>query len=172
MKKWIIRLLVIVVVAGISIFGIFFYRSITTPQKIHIHAGFIVFDNNKELDFSGNKYMNIKPCSEAEEDHEDEENEQLEKAHLHDNVGDIVHVERSDGKWKDLFTNINYSVDYTKVTAYINGQKVANFQNKLITAYDSAVIFIGKVDESKLKEAVKIDYMKEKEKKSNDCGSE
>lgn len=172
MKKWGIRLLVIIVVAGISVLGISFYRSMTTPQKIHIHAGFIVIADNKKLDFSDNKYMNIKPCAEdeGEEHNENEEDEQLEKAHLHDNVGDVVHVERSDGKWKDLFTNINYSIDYTKVTAYINGQKVSDFQNQPIHAYDSAVIFVGKADTNYLKKAVTKEHIVKAEKVSEDCG--
>jgi hypothetical protein len=149
--------------------GMIFGRKIFPEKKIHYHAGFVVFQDNKKLDFSDNKYMNVKPCTTGEEEDEAGEDEQIEKAHLHDNVGDVVHIEQIDAKWKDLFINLHYAMDYSKVTAYINGQKVSNFENQPIRAYDSVVVFIGNVDEKRLQEAVKKNYIMEKEKKSDGC---
>ena len=37
--------------------------------------------------------MRIKPCTEDEEHEDSDEDIQTEKAHLHDFVGDVVHVE-------------------------------------------------------------------------------
>ena len=62
---------------------------------------------------------------------------------MHDNIGDVVHVERNGAKWKDLFTNIKYGLNYSEAEAYINGNKVSGFQNRPIEAYDSLVVFIG-----------------------------
>lgn len=52
MKKWVIRFVVIILVAGMSFFGVKEYKALTTPQKTHYHAGFVVFANNKKVDFS------------------------------------------------------------------------------------------------------------------------
>lgn len=152
--------------------GYFVAQRVFLPAKLHYHAGFVVFENNKKLDFSDNKYMNLKPCSLDQKDDDSPEEIQLEKAHLHDNVGDVVHVEREGAKWNDLFSNLKLAVNYANTTAYVNGQKVANWQSRRINPYESLVIFIGDIDIKYLKEAVTKEYMMEKEKKSDGCGSE
>lgn len=158
----------ILLVAGWFLFG----KKLLPEKKIHYHAGFVVFQNNKKIDFSDNKFMNVKPCTTGEEKEEAaEEDEQLEKAHLHDNVGDVVHVEAADAYWKDLFTNIHYTIDYSKATAFVNGQKIDDLKDQPIKAYDSLVIFIGKVDQNRLKEAVKKEHIVQEEKKSESCGT-
>ena len=146
--------------------------------KIHYHAGFVVFENLKKVDFSDIKYMSIAPCkvhgstgSPQVEEMMTAEEEQKEKAHLHDGVGDVVHVHVKDSKWGDLFTNIKYQVDYSKVTAYINGQKVEDIKDYPTKSYDGLVLFIGKVDEKLTNQAVTIDHIKDAESKSENCGN-
>lgn len=171
MKKWIIRIVVILLVAGLGIFGVREYKLLTTPQKTHFHAGFVLFVNNKKIDFSNAKYMSVSPCTLHENENDTPESIQHDKAHLHDYVGDVVHVERIGAKWSDLFTNLNYPLDYAQATSYINGQKVQNIQNLPIHPYDSIVIFIGKNNEQKdLKQAVTKSHIQQEEKKSEDCG--
>lgn len=159
-----IYVLVLLVVAGI-LFG----KKLIPQEKVHYHAGFIVFQDNKKVAFSDYKYMNVKPCT-VDEKESGEEDEQLEKAHLHDNVGDVVHVEQTNAKWKDLFTNIHFSIDYAKATAFVDGKVVSDFANQSIRPYESMVIFIGKVDKSHLKEAVTKKHIQQEEKKSESCG--
>ena len=115
-----------------------------TPD-VHYHAGFIVVKDNRQENFADFKFMKFEPCTvdNGNNHQESEEDKQLEKAHLHDNIGDVVHVERNGAKWKDLFTNIKYGLNYSEAEAYINGNKVSGFQNRPIEAYDSLVVFIG-----------------------------
>ena len=151
MKKWIIRFAVIILVAVLAMTGVKEYKTLTTPQKTHYHAGFVVFDNNKKIDFSKAQYMSLSPCilhNNAPDD-ESPQSIQHDKAHLHDYVGDVVHVERTGAKWGDLFLNIHYPMDYSKVTAYINGQKVSDIKDQPIVQNQSAVFFIGKNDVQK-----------------------
>ena len=173
MKKWIIRLVVIIIAAGIGLAGVKLYKTITTPQKVHYHAGFVVFDNNRKVDFSNAKYMNVSPCTlqSSEEENVSASDIQKEKAHLHDFDGEDVHVERSGAKWSDLFTNLNYSINYSSATGYINGKVVQNFQEQSINPYDSLVVFIGKNNISQdLKQGVTKAHIQEAAKKSVDCG--
>ena len=149
--------------------GFIFGKKFIPQEKIHYHAGFVVFDNNKKVDFSDYKYMNVKPCT-VDEKESGEEDEQLEKAHLHDNVGDVVHVEQTNAKWKDLFANIHFPIDYSKTTAFVDGKVVPDFANQQIRPYQSMVIFIGNVDKNHLKEAVTKKHIVEEEKKSESCG--
>ncbi|SRR6266568_5446592 len=173
MKKWIIRLVVIVLVAAIGIVGVKEYKVLTTPQKTHYHAGFILFINNKIMDFSNAKYMSVSPCTLHSGDTDDESPSSIQhdKAHMHDYVGDVVHVERTGAKWGDLFINLNYAIDYSAATAYINGQKVQDIQDQPIKPFDSVVFFIGKNDIQKdLKQAVTKTHIDQEAKKSEDCG--
>lgn len=170
MKKLLLTLFV-----ALSIVGIYYYKTskkveTSSEPDIHYHAGFIVFNDGKNVDFSDTKYMQIKPCLiDGQEEKATPEDEQIEKAHLHDNVGDVVHVEAKEAKWGDLFTNIKYDLDYSKITAYINGQKVDDLKSISIKEDDSLVIFIGKVDQKLLSQALTKEYIEEKGKSSSSC---
>ncbi len=161
---------VVLVIMAIGVIVFFVSKMFSVPEKTHYHAGFVVFENNKKIDFSDNKYMYIKPCL-TNEDNEKETKEsiQIEKAHLHDNVGDLVHIERRGAVWGDLFTNIKFPVDYSKVTAYINGKIVPNFQPQKIKAYDSLVLFIGDNDKSLLSQTPTKEYIENQEAKAGSC---
>lgn len=172
MKRFLI--IVIILIASILSISAFFVAKKTSSkiisnEKIHYHSGFIVFENGKKLDFSDNKYMFIKPCTIDGEEDESTEDSQLEKAHLHDNVGDVVHIEEEGAVWGDLFTNIKFPVDYSKVTGYINGYEEKDFQNQPINSDDSLVLFIGKPDLLLLSKAVTKDRIVEIENSGGGC---
>ena len=172
MKKWILRIAVVLIVAVIAFAGVKEYKAVTTPQKTHYHAGFVVFVNNKKIDFSKAQYMSISPCilHGKEADDASPSSIQLDKAHLHDFVGDVVHVERTGAKWGDLFVNIHYPMDYLKVTAYINGKQVQDIQDQPIILDQSVVFFIGKNDLQKdLKQAVTKAHIEWEAKHSVEC---
>lgn len=145
-----------------------------TP-KAHYHAGFIVVEDNKLIDFSKSQYMDFEPCRlpSAKSEPDTPQQLQLEKAHLHENVGDVVHVETARTLWKDLFTNIKYPINYSDAAAYINGKSVIDFQNKQIQPYQSLVVFIGANDDTQkfLNQAVIKQHIQDVEAKSEDCGS-
>lgn len=164
MKKLI--LCIIIVTAAVFIVR----NSFIPEEKTHKHAGFVIFKNNVKLDFSDSIYMYISPC-EVDDTHEDTPQQaQLEKAHLHDNVGDVIHIERSGALWKDLFTNIRFPINESTSTGYINGNNVENFQTKLIEQDDSLVVFIGENDMGKnLLLAPTREYIEEMAKKSTTC---
>lgn len=157
-----------IIVIGIS--GFIVSKKLLTPTKVHYHAGFVVFQNDKKLDFTDFKYMRVKPCLEDKNVKETREDIQAEKAHLHDNVGDVVHVEEGGAIWTDLFTNIAYNLDYSKVKAYENGKEINNFGSRKILPYESVVILIGENSSNHLKDAVSKKYIEEKATKSVDCG--
>src|SRR3989344_8557320 len=88
------------------IIAVIIYKSVqsnTNVDSVHFHAAFHLYENNSLKDFGEFKYMHISKCTEDQE-HVDED-PQLEKAHLHDNIGDVVHVHRNNATWGDLFFN-------------------------------------------------------------------
>ncbi len=161
--------LLIIAVAGYYLLT----QTLLKPKPVHFHAGFHVYVDDKLQDFSDFKYMHEKPCTLHGKPVDDNDDEQIEKAHLHDQIGDVVHVHRTGATWGDLFINIHYSVDEGNAVAYVNGVKVDNILKQTIKPYDSLVLFIGKHTDDKkyLEKAVKKDYIQRVEKKSEFCSS-
>ncbi|SRR5258708_6524102 len=168
MKRLVLFFIILLLITSLSAYAI---RVAIKPKSIHYHAGFHVYVDGKLQDFSADTYMSLIPCGTVSKN---PKIEQLEKAHLHDNVGDVVHVHRKHVIWNDLFKNINFPIDTTKPPeGYINSKKVAAPLQQPITAYDSLVLFIGthgKVD-NYLQQAVTKQHVQEVEKHSEPCGT-
>lgn len=148
-------------------------QTVFKPQPIHIHAGYQVYKDEKLQNFSDFKYMHEMPCTVNGKPIEGAKvDEQQEKAHLHDQNGDVVHVHRKGATWRDLFMNIKYPINESAV-AYINGQKIENFLDREIIPYESVVIFEGKhtKDQELLKKAVTKKRIIEVENSSEYCSS-
>lgn len=147
------------------------YTSPKDSQHLHYHAGFKVYIDGQLQDYSDYKYMNFVPCSEHDTKKSKAE-EQIEKAHLHDGVGDVVHVHRSGSTWGDLFTNIKVELPKDKeLKGFINGVANEDILNAPIKEYETAIFVVGSSDASHDKEIVSIDHIKEVEAKSELCGS-
>lgn len=140
-------------------------------EHVHYHAGFKVYIDNVLQDYSGYQYMNYTPCSQHNKKKSPEE-EQIEKAHLHENVGDVVHTHRSGAVWGDLFTNIkaNFPSD-KKIVGYIDGRRVEEIMSTPIEAYTTAIILIGESDATRSAEIVPKIHIEEVEKRSELCDS-
>lgn len=171
MKKVIIAVWAFFLILSVAIIAL--QVTVLKPKHVHIHAGFQVYKDSKLQDFSDFKYMHEMPCTVNGKPVEGQKDEQMEKAHLHDRTGDVVHVHRDNAKWRDLFTNIKYSIDEKNLTAYINGKVTINFLDQRIGPYQSVVIFLGKNDNEKdlLKKVVKKDRIQQVERKSENCAS-
>jgi hypothetical protein len=176
--RWGILGFLLIDLIGLGVIGYRFYRPhfpSATPQKVHFHAGFQVYIDGQLQDFSDFKYMNTTPCQERDHMGESTSPEQLQidKAHLHDGIGNVVHVHVAGGVWGDLFKNIKYDI-LAKGTpqGYVNGKAVNNILSYPIKGYDSVIILIGKSDsiDHYLPQAVTKDTIIEAEKKSELCG--
>ena len=162
-KNWLIMGIILAISLGLTF-------TLLKKQEVHYHAGFQVYIDNELRDFSDLKYMQIEPCGDVEHEEETESNEQIEKAHLHDGVGDVVHVHRDSAVWGDLFTNIGFPID-SGSRAFINSNLVEDFLSHPIQPYESLVILSGENSEinEKLKNAVTREHIEEAEAKSESC---
>lgn len=160
-------LLIILFIAGIFTLK----KTLLAPKVVHYHAGFQVYNNGKLQDYSGWQYMHQEPCS-VNGKPLPTTNDQIEKAHLHERVGDVVHVHRTGVIWQDLFTNIKISIPAAAV-GYINGVKVNDFLQVPIRPYDSLVVVIGKDNnvEKELAGRVTKTHIQLIERTSEQCGS-
>lgn len=168
-----IALGIFIVVLG-GVVGYALSQTVLKPKPIHYHAGFQVYVNDQLQSFRGNQYMHEKPCvMNGHSTSEDDPDDQGEKAHLHDHVGDVVHVHRNGATWGDLFFNIKYPLEGKITAAYDNGQKVNDILKQPIKPYDSVVIFVGKHsdDQKYLKTAVTKSHIQSVEGKSESCAT-
>jgi hypothetical protein len=151
--------------------GLFFAYRFWLQWPIHFHAGFKVYVDNQLQDYSAEKFMDVEPCTAP--GHKAKVDDQLEKAHLHDQVGDVVHVHRHQATWGDLFTNLHVSFDHEAVVGYKQGKKIDNILTKTIEPYESVVIVVG--DQSKAADyagsPVTVAHIKDIESRSETCGS-
>ena len=170
------RGLIIGLIVMAAALGVLYWR--VRPQSketaIHYHGGFVVFKGGQKVDFSGDQYMHIAPCT-TKETAQTPAEIQLDKAHLHDNVGDVVHIHEPGAVWGDLFTNLKYLVEPAASTsAYLNGVKAENITLQPIKPYYSLVLLIGaqyQPPEYYLNQAVIKDHILKVEQTSENCGS-
>ncbi len=148
-------LIVLVVISTHLVYQKYFQKE---EEHVHYHAGFVVYIDGVKQDYSGYKYMNFSPCSEHDVKKSSAE-EQIEKAHLHDGVGDVVHTHRSGAVWGDLFRNIGVKLEGDLETL-----------KNPIEPNSSVVIIVGKPVENP--EKVSLEHIQEVESKSELCGSE
>jgi hypothetical protein len=159
---------VVLAVAGI---GGWWWQNRVAHPDVHYHAGFQVYINGVKQDYSGIEFMHIKPCmTEGESKHD--LSDPIERAHLHDDVGDVVHIHDDGVVWKMLY-------DYLKIGSpvrigYINGKEFPGFLAGKIEPYDSLIGFIGEKPanwQELVDQRVTRERIVEVEGKSENCGS-
>jgi hypothetical protein len=144
-------------------------KTSSLSSKIHYHAGFMVYIDGVLQDFSGDKYMNTDFCS-AQHKTETPEEIRIGKAHLHDNVGNVMHVHRAGAVWGDLFNNINYAFPEGKpIAGYVNGKSVPDIFTYPIQPYDSIIITVGDSSAVDLTKTITKSHILDVEKHSEGC---
>lgn len=117
------------------------YKTLQVSENpVHYHANFAVFIDGRKQDFSKDKFMNIEPCTDEEEEHLDKLEERV---HLHDNIGNVVHVHDVNVAWEDLFKSINYKLPEKGAKFYLNGKEDKNGRKEIIRTNDKLLVDIG-----------------------------
>jgi len=163
--------LLLIPFCAIVLYLIFQVQPVDNTAHTHLHAGFTVYVDGVKQDFSNYKYMNFTPCTDHNET-KGKDDEQIEKAHLHDGVGDVVHVHGEGALWSDLFKNIQFEVPPDKsITAYRQGAKIDNILSSPVDPKDSVLIIIGSEEGIDKSAYVTQDHIEEVESASELCGS-
>lgn len=146
----------------------------TEAAHVHIHAGFQVYVDGVQQDFSDFQYMSFAPCSTGEQKKLTPEERQIEKAHLHDSVGDVVHVHRKGATWGDLLKNIGFNYDASKeLVGYTSDQVIPNILSQPINNHESVIIVIGDQSNASqhLANKVTVERIAQVEQMSELCGA-
>ncbi len=142
-------------IAGILWFGALRFL-LVHPAETHYHANFVVYINGQREEFKNfTYYEEIAACTTAYA------NNVKGRAHMHDNVNDVIHVHDKRVTYQDFFENIGWSIgtDFihtdsslysdtgdAKVMYVLNGQQVDKVDNLVIGDKDRLLISYGVVD--------------------------
>lgn len=171
------------VVGAIIILG---ERFVTySPEKrVHYHANFAVYINGGKEQFKDIfYYIGAESCT-GESEHA---TNPYARAHLHDMVGDVVHIEDKAVTWGQFFQNIGWIVDskiirtpdqiflvdsQNKLTFMLNGEQTDKVINSVIGDKDRLLVDFGSTDSQTLqKEFESIASTAEKYNGMKDSGS-
>lgn len=171
MKPLIFSFVLIVVLVFLGALSVAVFREKEKEEPVHLHASFIVVKHDEIMDFSSLRYMKIAACSDHSSTELSPEEEQLEKAHLHDKIGNVVHVHRAHATWGDLFTNIEFEL--SDPVGFIDGEKVDDILLEEIKPYDRIVIFDNSLQniEEYIDSVPTIERIKEVESMSENCSA-
>jgi predicted lactoylglutathione lyase len=147
------------VVGVVAILGIRL-ATYTPPEKVHYHANFAVFINGTREQFKGSNYYEeiSAPCTVKPVETPGE------RAHMHDNVNDVVHVEDAAATWGNFFQNLGWNIDkgfiksdqalyqadeQNKLVFILNGEVVSDITNKVIGDRDKLLVSYGSGQDTK-----------------------
>ncbi|MBP9700110.1 hypothetical protein KBD71_02405 [Candidatus Woesebacteria bacterium] len=124
------------------------YKISTVPENpVHLHANFAVVLNDVPVDFSKPSYMTIQPCGDLV--HGDSKKDGV---HLHDQVGNVVHVHAEGITWNDFFESVQFNLGSKILEAspgatpqyFINGEKREPVViSDLIRSKDQLLVYVG-----------------------------
>jgi hypothetical protein len=126
------------------------------PEKVHYHANFDVYINGKQEKFLGPRYYEETEavmCNSAEQT-----DNPSERAHMHGNVFDVVHVEDHLVTWGNFFQNLGWNAGDSyisvfdkvyqadnkhKLTYVLNGKEVDGISNTIVNDLDRLLVNYG-----------------------------
>lgn len=128
----------------------------------HYHANFAIFVDGKRLALEGPTfYEEVAACSTNEEDPK-------HRAHMHEQINNVVHVHDDVVTWADFFANLRYSLgdrvlqlDDTvlvdnqngkSLTFILNGEPVEKIANSVIGNEDVLLVSYGAENEATIKQ--------------------
>ncbi len=138
------------------------YFTVRAADSVHYHADFLISINGEIRKLDDPKFYEESSAPCTIESHKTP----LERAHLHDNVSTVVHVEDYAVTWGHLFQNIGYSVnpnsivddkgaiylanDEKKIRFILNGTAIESIENTIIQSKDRLLINYGTEGEQEL----------------------
>lgn len=147
-------LLLIVGIVGTGLVIRFAVHSFEEQEPYHVHADIALFLNGQRFDLSQSKYMEIAPCN-AGETHEEDES-LLDRVHLHDGNGNVVHVHAPNITYAQFFESLNMHLTESGFTDdeghnyiedqdhsfhfYRNGEPTADLPSQTIQDLDRVLI--------------------------------
>jgi len=140
------------------------------PAQVHYHANFAVYINGQREEFKGAQYyQEVNVCSAT-----NGITIPQQRAHMHDNMNDIIHIHDHATTWGQFFENLGWFVgpnfiqkddgtmyiadDQNKLHVILNGQDYTDLSpitNVIIKDRAQLLMSYGNVDEATLQQEYK-----------------
>ena len=162
-KNWLVGV-VGFLIGALLILGVRYFSY--QPAATHYHANFAIFINGQRELFKDTFYYEaVGPSCNA-----GEQMTPHERAHMHDQVNDVVHVHDHAVTWGQFFINLGWDVNPMfvktptallaadsahKVTFMLNGRVEPNIQNLLIGDKDKLLVDYGASSSATLEQEYK-----------------
>ena len=152
-------------VGALVILGIRYFRYM--PDTVHYHANFAVFVNGQQEQFKGPRYYEETDIAAASTCTVGTAENPNERAHMHDNINNVVHVEDHLVTWGNFFQNLRWGIgsDYlatadrvltpdanNTLVFMLNGKKVDDISNMIIGDQDKLLVSYGPNSSNQLKQ--------------------
>jgi hypothetical protein len=144
------------VAGAVLVFGIRFF-TYQPPEEVHYHANFALYLNGQREEFKdAHYYTEVEMCT------GDTEDIPTERAHMHDEINNVVHVEDNAVTWGNFFENLGWTLGpnfiakpdgmvyqaggNTKLHIMLNGQDytdLGNMAGRVIKDKDRLLISFG-----------------------------
>lgn len=162
-SRWLFGTVCFIVGAAV-ILGIRFFTY--KPDTVHYHANFALYINGQRELFKGKQYYEeTEMCSASS----GPPSTPTERAHMHDNVNDVVHVEDHAVTWGQFFANLGWYMgsnaiespdgtayvenDTSKLHLILNGQDytdLGGLSNTVIKDQDKLLVSFGNENDATL----------------------
>lgn len=163
-SRWLIASACLILGAAVVLgFRFFTYKK---PDSVHYHANFALYINGQREEFKGDKYYTeVEMCT------TDDEDIPGERAHMHDNINNVVHVEDHAVTWGQFLSNLGWALgndmlqapDGTvynasgdnKLHIMLNGQDytgLGSFANTVIKDQDRLLLSFGDQNDTTIKQ--------------------
>ena len=132
-------------------------------EEVHYHANFAVYVNGQQEKFTSPSYY--EETSESACSLQEHVESPLERAHMHGNVSDVVHVEDHLVTWGHFFQNLGWAVDslhlktrdqvlptdqVNKMAFVLNGKQVDEINSMVVGGEDRLLVDFGSSDQTDL----------------------
>jgi hypothetical protein len=97
------------------------------PEQVHYHANFAVYVNGQREEFKGAQYYQEVAACTAEHGFTNPQ----QRAHMHDNINDVVHVHDHAVTWGQFFNNIGWAVSSDIIETDSGTKYIADGANKV-----------------------------------------
>jgi len=169
MKRVLFIFIIIVSLVGI----VFLYQkshSQHDESHVHYHAGFVVYIDGVKQDYSASQHMHVDMCS-IDRKQQSNTMQKADRAHLHNNIGDVAHIHATAVTWRELFENAHISLPTDKsLITYQNGEEFnRNIFNTVISPYESIILVYGEPIEITPESFISKTYIEEVEKQPSGC---
>lgn len=127
----------------------------TPKESVHYHANFALYVNGQQEQFTGPQYYEETAAATCSIEPVNTPNE---RAHMHDNINSVVHVEDSLVSWGSFMQNLHFAMGdnylktadnfyenngQSKLSFILNGEKVSSIADRIIGDNDRLLINYG-----------------------------